>query len=67
MTWDLARGDHGDVNVLLQHGNWPAAIAHADLAGTAYTWARVLAALKGYAETGNPQPVFTPAPHPKEP
>src|SRR5262245_34494366 len=65
VTWDLTNGDSG-VDVLLQHDNWPAGIAQAELAGTAYTWALVLTALKGYAETGKPQPVFTPAPHAEE-
>ena len=61
VTWDLTRAG-SEAEVLLQHGNWPAPVAQADLASTAYTWARVLSALKGYAETGTPQPVFTPAP-----
>ena len=65
VTWDLTR-DGGGVEVLLQHDNWPDGIAPAELAGTAYTWALVLTALKGYAETGEPQPVFTPAPHAEE-
>ena len=64
VTWDLTPSGNGDVTVLLQHGNWPAPIGQADLAATAYTWALVLTALKGYAETGTPQPVFTTAPHP---
>lgn len=59
VTWDLTPNDDGDVTVLLQHGDWPASLTQADLASTAYTWALVLAALKGYAETGDPQPVFT--------
>jgi len=45
-------------------GHWPAPITQAELAATAYTWALVLTALRGYAETGTPQPVFTTAPHP---
>lgn len=65
VTWDLTPGDSG-VEVLLQHGNWPEGIAQAELASTAYTWALVLTALKGYAETGKPQPVFAAAPHPEE-
>jgi len=64
VTWDLTQSGNGDVNVLLQHGNWPAPITQAELAATAYTWALVLTALRGYAETGTPQPVFTTAPHP---
>ena len=58
VTWDLTPSGNGDVTVLLQHGNWPAPITQADLAATAYTWALVLTALKGYAETSKPQPVF---------
>ena len=65
VTWDLTYSGGGTV-VLLQHGNWPAAIGQAELATTAYTWAQILAALKGYAETGTPQPVCTPAPHQQE-
>lgn len=67
VTWDLIPGGNGDVNVVLQHGNWPASLTQADLAAAAYTWALVLAALKGYAETGDPRPVFTTVPHPEEP
>jgi len=66
VTWDLTQSGNGDVSVLLQHGNWPAAITQAELAATAYTWAQVLTALKGYAETGTPQPVFTTARHPQK-
>jgi uncharacterized protein YndB with AHSA1/START domain len=64
VTWDLTQRGNG-TEVLLQHGNWPAPITQADLAATAYTWAQVLTALKGYAETGTPQPVFAAAPHPQ--
>ena len=66
VTWDLTPSGTGGVTVLLQHGNWPAPITQAGLAATAYTWALVLTALKGYAETGTPQPVFTTAAHPVE-
>jgi len=66
VTWDLTPSGTGGVTVLLQHGNWPAPITQAGLAATAYTWALVLTALKGYAETGTPQPVFTTAAHPAE-
>ena len=44
----------------------PAPIEQAELAATAYTWALVLTALKGYAETGTPQPLFAATPHPEE-
>ena len=61
VTWDLTRDDGGGAGVLLQHGNWPDRLTQAELASTAYTWSLVLTALKGYAETGNPQPVFVAA------
>jgi hypothetical protein len=66
VTWDLTPNNTGGAEVLLQHGNWPASIVQAELAATAYTWALVLAALKGYAETGEPQPVFAATPHAEE-
>jgi len=66
VTWDLTQSGNGDVNVLLQHGNWPAPITQAELAAAAYNWALILTALRGYAETGTPQPVFTTARHPQE-
>ena len=65
VTWDLTQSGDG-AEVLLQHGNWPATIEQAELAATAYTWALVLTALKGYAETGMPQPLFAATPHPEE-
>jgi len=65
VTWDLTQSGDG-AEVLLQHGNWPAPIEQAELAATAYTWALILTALKGYAETGTPQPVFAATPHPEE-
>ena len=65
MTWDLTQSGDG-AEVLLQHGNWPATIEQAELAATAYTWALVLTALKGHAETGTPQPLFAATPHPGE-
>ena len=37
VTWDLIPGGNGDVNVVLQHGNWPASLTQADLAAAAYT------------------------------
>jgi uncharacterized protein YndB with AHSA1/START domain len=66
VTWDLTPSGNG-AEVQLQHGNWAANITQADLAATAYTWAQVLAALKGYAETSTPQPVFTATPRLAEP
>lgn len=61
VTWDLTRGGDGDAGVLLQHGKWPDSLTQAELASATYTWSLVLTALKGYAESGKPQPVFAAA------
>ena len=58
VTWELSRKENGGVNVLFQHGSWPAELPQTELAATAYTWALILGALKAYAETGKAEPVF---------
>jgi uncharacterized protein YndB with AHSA1/START domain len=58
VTWDLRRTDSGSTEVLLQQDHWPAAVTQTELAGRTYVWAQVLRTLKGYAETGTPQPYF---------
>lgn len=63
VSWDVNADDHGETRVLLQHGSWPDTLPQAELASTAFTWALILRALKAYAETGTPQPVFAMATH----
>jgi uncharacterized protein YndB with AHSA1/START domain len=58
VTWDLRTTDSGATEVLFQQGNWPEDLPQTELAGLTYAWAQVLRALKGYAETGTPQPHF---------
>jgi uncharacterized protein YndB with AHSA1/START domain len=58
LTWDLRKRETGSMEVLFQHGNWPEELPQIALAGFAYSWAQILRALKGYVETGMPQPYF---------
>lgn len=62
VSWELTSGNAARTTLLFQHGNWPPDFAQAELASTAYNWALILRALKAYAESGRPQPVFGPQP-----
>jgi uncharacterized protein YndB with AHSA1/START domain len=57
VTWDLRHTDGGATEILFQQGTWPNDLPQTALAGLTYAWAQILRALKGYAETGTPQPV----------
>jgi uncharacterized protein YndB with AHSA1/START domain len=61
VTWDLRNTDSGTTEILFQQRSWPEEVSQTDLAGLSYAWAQVLRALKGYAETGTPQPHFAAA------
>jgi uncharacterized protein YndB with AHSA1/START domain len=60
VTWELRPIDQGLTEVLFQQTNWPADMVeepwYRSLAAVTYAWAQTLRALKGYAETGTPQP-----------
>lgn len=58
VTWDLRAAASGATEVLFQQGNWPKDLPQTELAGLTYAWAQVLRTLKGYTETGTPQPHF---------
>lgn len=56
LTWELL-GDDNATDVVFTHGNW-------DATGDVYricntTWGALLYRLKAYAETGDPDPLFT--------
>jgi uncharacterized protein YndB with AHSA1/START domain len=61
LSFDLETNENGYVDVVLQHGNWPAELPQVELAAQAYVWASVLRALKGYTEGGKARPLFSPA------
>lgn len=55
-SWELTRIEHLDTRVSFQQTNWPEERVQTDLANVTYVWAQILCALKGYCETGRPQP-----------
>lgn len=58
ITWTLAPGANGTGTKLeFRMGNL-AAYPDAAVGTVNYTWGQVVARLKGYAETGTPQPLF---------
>ena len=66
VTWEMTPVEGGLTEVLFKQTNWPPGLVEGDwhkaLAGVTFAWAGVLRALKGYAETGSPQPHFTTVP-----
>ncbi len=66
VTWDIKPVDGGFTEVLFRQTEWPADTVDGDwqtsLAGLTFAWAGVLRALKGFVETGNPQPHFVTVP-----
>ena len=67
VTWDLKALDGGFTEVLFQQTGWPeenfGGDWHISLAGLTFAWSGGgLRALKGFAETGNPQPHFATVP-----
>lgn len=65
VTWEIKPGPTGLTDVLFRQANWPSDLQggnwQTSLAGLTFAWAGVLRALKGYAETGIPQPHFVTA------
>lgn len=66
VTWEIKPGPTGFTEVLFRQANWAADPGdgswQTSLAGLTFAWAGVLRALKGFAETGNPQPHFATVP-----
>lgn len=59
ITWSFTGSPTGDgTRVVLVHDGWPDDHADPDLGSVAYTWSLVLGALKGYVESGEPQPAL---------
>lgn len=57
ITWQLLPADAG-CQVLLGHTGWADDYPDDELGAVTFTWATVLQALKGYAETGRAQPAL---------
>ena len=59
IRWSLLPSPMGSgTRVLLVHDGWDDGYADGDLGSIAYTWSLVIGALKGYLETGTPQPAL---------
>ena len=56
VTWDLSAATTGGTTVLFRHDGWPADYPELEYAKVSYTWARIVGALKAFAETGMRQP-----------
>jgi uncharacterized protein YndB with AHSA1/START domain len=57
VTWDLEEKD-GKTHLMFRHVGFGDDYPEHDLASITWVWAMVLGRLKGYAETGTPQPFF---------
>jgi uncharacterized protein YndB with AHSA1/START domain len=57
VTWDLEEKD-GKTHVMFRHLGFGNDYPEHDLASITWVWAMILGRLKGYAETGTPQPFF---------
>ena len=58
VAWKMSEHELGGTDVLLEHGGWPESLPQAAVASTAFNWALILRALKGFLETGDAVPVF---------
>jgi len=57
VTWTLQPGTDGKTKVEFRMGDL-AGYPEKEVGNVNYTWGQVVARLKGYAETGTPQPLF---------
>jgi len=59
ITWELAPGPDGTgTRLLFRHAGWPDDYPEQEFASVNFVWGQVLARLKSYCETGQPQPFF---------
>lgn len=59
IRWSLQPSPTGSgTRVLLVHDGWDDDYLDGELGSVAYTWSLVLGALKGYVESGTPQPAL---------
>jgi uncharacterized protein YndB with AHSA1/START domain len=57
LAWEMEPSDNG-TNLLFRHGGWGDGYPEQDWASVNWVWGQVVARLKGYAESGEPQPFF---------
>jgi uncharacterized protein YndB with AHSA1/START domain len=57
VSWKMEPSEAG-TGLLFRHSGWSDGYPERDWAGVNWVWAQVVARLKGYAESGEPQPFF---------
>jgi uncharacterized protein YndB with AHSA1/START domain len=61
IAWELRPAQSaGQTTLLLTHGAWAEDYPRDEFAHVNYVWGQIVARLKAYAETGQPQPFFAP-------
>jgi uncharacterized protein YndB with AHSA1/START domain len=59
VTWEVsATATPGQTTLTFSHTGWPADYPASEFAHVNFTWGQIVARLKAYAETGQPQPYF---------
>jgi uncharacterized protein YndB with AHSA1/START domain len=57
VSWEMEPSD-GGTKFLFRHGGWSDEYPDTDWASVNWVWGQVVGRLKGYTETGGPQPFF---------
>jgi uncharacterized protein YndB with AHSA1/START domain len=59
VTWEMRSAPTpGHTTLLFSHSGWPADYPREEFAHVNFTWGQIVARLKAYAESGQPQPYF---------
>jgi uncharacterized protein YndB with AHSA1/START domain len=56
IEWELGSAEAGGTNVLFRHSGWGDDYPDSDFASVSFVWGQVLARLKAFMESGQPQP-----------
>ena len=56
VSWELSAAASGGTTALFRHDGWPDDYPELEYAKVNYSWARIVGALKAFAETGTSQP-----------
>lgn len=59
ITWDMSELPEGGTGVLFRHTGWGDDYPDDQYGSVNFTWGQVVAALKAYAETGQPKPALS--------
>jgi uncharacterized protein YndB with AHSA1/START domain len=59
IEWQLRPSEAGGTNVMFRHSGWADDYPDWDYASASFVWGQVLARLKGFMESGQPQPFLS--------